>query len=149
VRNRSLIVLIASIVMMLSAVAISCTPTVGTPTPTPTQPAATTTPTPTPTPTQTAPVTDKKYNALNPRGIPQPVNIIGLAARLDTLDGKNIYIVQGEADPVIMPALNERMKTDYPKANIVYYLPQSSFGPSTPDATTLADAKAVIRGVGW
>ena len=58
---------------------------------------------------------DKSWNALSPRGIQLPVIIKPLAARLNTMDGKTIYIVQGEADPVIMPALYAAMEAAYPK----------------------------------
>jgi hypothetical protein len=145
-KKTKLVLFSVTLVVALAMVLAGCTPTPATTT-TP-KPAATVTVTATPT-TPAASATDKKYNDLNPRGIPQPVNIVGLAPRLTTLDGKKIYVVQGEADPVVMPALNDRIKADYPKANIIYYQPQSSFGPNAPDATTLADANAVIRGVGW
>jgi predicted esterase len=77
------------------------------------------------------------------------VTIKPLAARLTTFDGKTIYIVQGEADPIIMPALNDRLRKDYQKTTWVYYQPSSSFGPTTPDDQTKAEAKAVIRGISW
>jgi hypothetical protein len=92
---------------------------------------------------------DKSWNALSPRGIQLPVQIKPLAPRLDTFDGKTIYIVQGEADPIIMPALNDRMQKDYPNTKWNYYQPSSSFGPTTPDDQTKAEAKAVIRGNSW
>ncbi len=92
---------------------------------------------------------DKSWNAMSPRGIQLPVTIKPLAARLDTFDDKTIYIVQGEADPIIFPALFERMKKDYTKTTWVNYNPSSSFGPTTPDDQTKAEAKAVIRGNSW
>lgn len=138
--------------MILSMVAVGCSQ-VATPTPTATQPVATTTPTPTlaptPTPTQAAPVTDKKYNDLSPRGVQLPVTIVPLAPRPASIDGLTIYIVQGEADPVIMPALNDYLQKNYTKTTWVYYQPSSSFGATAPDATTLASAKEVIRGNSW
>ena len=92
---------------------------------------------------------DKEYRALNPQGDFQPVETVSLAARLDTLNGKTIYIIQGEADPVIMPALAEQLPKDYPNTTWVYYNPVSSFGVTKPDDTTKAEADAVIRGIGW
>ncbi len=92
---------------------------------------------------------DKTYRALNPQGDFQPVETVSLAARLDTLNGKTIYIIQGEADPVIMPALAEALPRDYPNTTWVYYKPVSSFGDTRPDDTTKAEADAVIRGIGW
>jgi hypothetical protein len=93
--------------------------------------------------------TEKSYNCMSPRGIQLAVEIKPLAARLDTIDGKTIYICQGEADPIIMPALYDIVKTKYPKTTWVYYQPSSSFGPTMPDATTTKEAKAVIRGISW
>jgi hypothetical protein len=92
---------------------------------------------------------DKVYQALNPAGIFIPVDTVGLAERLDTINGKTIYLIQGEADPVIMPALNNVVNEDYPNTTWVYYNPVSSFGPGTPDDTVKAEADAVIRGIGW
>jgi len=86
---------------------------------------------------------------LNPQGSFIPVQTKALAPRLDTIEGKTIYVVQGEADPVIFPALIERLKKDYTKTTWVYYLPSSSFGITAVDDTMKADAKAAIRGNGW
>jgi len=87
---------------------------------------------------------------MSPRGIALPVQIKSLAERLTLpLDGKTIFIVQGEADPVIMPALYEIAQEKLPKVTWNYYNPTSGFGPLTADATTLTAADAVIRGVGW
>jgi hypothetical protein len=98
---------------------------------------------------QTAATKEKTYNCLNPLGIQPPVTIVPLSARLTTMDGLTIYIVQGEADPIIFPALYPALQTKFPKTTWNYYLPGSSFGPSTPDDQTKAEAKAVLRGVAW
>jgi hypothetical protein len=91
---------------------------------------------------------DKSYNYLDPRGIQPPVQLSSLAKRLDTFDGKTMYVNQGEADPIIMPALWERVQKDYPKANWKY-IQTSSFGPSAPETEILQSANAVIRGIAW
>ncbi len=92
---------------------------------------------------------EKTYSCVTPLGIQPPVTLSPLAPRLDTMDGKTIYIVQGEADPVIFPALYEACKTKFPKTTWNYYQPSSSFGASSPDDETKAQAKAVLRGVAW
>ena len=145
-KKKGLILVVISTITIFTMFGLSCTPTVTPPTLTPT---VTVTVTPTPTSTPTPIATDKKYNVLSPRGIQLPVTIQPLAARLDTLDGKTIYVVQGEADPVIMPALNDYLQKTYTKTTWVYYQPSSSFGPNTPDSTTIAEAKAIIRGNAW
>lgn len=60
---------------------------------------------------------DRVYTCLNPVGIAKgPVDLYPLAPRLDTLDGKTIYIsMSGEAETLI--ALQERLKKDYPNTN--------------------------------
>ena len=57
-----------------------------------------------------------KYRFLNPVGIQKPVEIVPLAPRLDTLDGKEIWFsITGEPDITI--ALEKRLKSDYPNVN--------------------------------
>lgn len=59
---------------------------------------------------------DKKYKCLNPVGIEEPVDIHPLAPRLDTLDGKEIWLsITGEPDITI--ALERRLRSDYPNVN--------------------------------
>jgi len=56
------------------------------------------------------------YKCLNPVGIQEGVNTFPLAPRLDTLDGKTIYIsTSGEAETVL--ALQKQLKSEYPNAN--------------------------------
>ena len=86
---------------------------------------------------------------LNPTGEFVPVDIKPLAPRLDTIDGKTIYIIQGEADAHVMPYLAKLLPEKYPKTKWEYYDPLSSFGPTAPDDTVKKNAQAVIRGVGW
>ncbi len=101
------------------------------------------------------------YRALNPQGIFIPVETVGLAPRPDSLQGKTIYVCQGEADPVIMPALYEIIKEEYPGSTIIYY-DRSDFGPSVPgkgaaststrepeDPNILDKVDVVLRGIGW
>lgn len=105
----------------------------------------------------TAATKEKTYNCLNPLGIQPPVTIVPLSARLTTMDGKTIYVVQGEADPVIFPALYTALLAKYPKTFWNYYQPSSSFGPTAVDTTTTAKptadgtggADAVLRGNAW
>ena len=105
--------------------------------------------------------TDKTYKALSPTGIFIPVETKALAPRLTTVVGKTIYICQGEADPVIMPALNKLMRTKYPQTTFIYY-DRSDFGPNVPgtggassstrqpeDPDILKKVNGVVRGIGW
>lgn len=92
--------------------------------------------------------TDRSYRALNPQGIAPSVEISPLASRLDTFDGKTIYVNMAEADPVIMPALYERLQKDYTKTTWKW-IGVASHGPSTPEQEVLDSADAVIKGVAW
>jgi hypothetical protein len=62
------------------------------------------------------PEQDKVYKCLNPVGISLPVDTFPLAPRLDTIDGKTIYIsITGEPDITI--PLEKQLKSDYPNVN--------------------------------
>jgi len=154
---------VIAVVLVLMACNQAMQPAPITPTPTATQPVPTTTPvqTPTTTPTPQIITQDKTYNALNPAGIFIPVQTKALAPRLTTIEGKTIYVCQGEADPVIMPALYKRLVKDYTKTKFIYYV-RSDFGPSVPgpgqvatstnqpdDPDILKKVDGVLRGIGW
>ena len=124
-KKKNLIVFLASTLLVLVLVATGCTVNAA-----------------------TAPTKEKSFACLSPLGIQPPVQISPLAARLDTLDGKVIYVNQGEADPIIMPALWERVQKDYPKTTWKY-IASSSFGPAAPEDEVKTTAKAVLRGIAW
>jgi hypothetical protein len=96
----------------------------------------------------TTPQIEKTQKILNPQGIPQPVEIKPLAPRLSTLNGKTIYVVQGEVNPVIMPALWERLNKDYPKTNWRQKV-SDGFGPDIPEEEVLKNAQTIICGNAW
>ena len=83
---------------------------------------------------------------LNPEGILQPVETSALSPRLESLDGKTIYIIQGGADPDIMSVLAEQLPETYPNTTFVYHDPQSSFELTSVYYTTVENADAVILG---
>ena len=154
--TRRLIVVFGTIAFALAIVLAGCggqashTPSgTANPTPKPTPSGTSVTPPTSPPPTQ-AP--ELSYNTLSPRGIQPPVQISPLAARLASFNGRTIVINQGEADPVIMPALWQRVQAEFPK-NLLKYISTSSFGPSAPEADTLAIAGQgqgiVVRGISW
>ena len=59
---------------------------------------------------------DRVYKCLNPVGIQLPIKTYPLAPRLDTLDGKEIYLsITGEPDITI--PLEKKLKDDYPSVN--------------------------------
>lgn len=90
---------------------------------------------------------DRVHKCLNPRGIQEPVDTKPLASRLDTLDGKTVWISTQEADPVIMPALSGRLKNDYPNVNWREKGASTGAEELTPEEMKSADA--LIQGVAW
>lgn len=63
-----------------------------------------------------------KITVLNPRGIQPPIRLIPMAPRLDTLDGKTIYVVDTKY-PLTKPFVQEVynvLKEKYPKTNWVF-----------------------------
>jgi hypothetical protein len=69
-----------------------------------------------------ASVKKEKITALNPRGTPQPITLVPMAPRPDTLDGKTIYIVDVNF-PLTEPfyeALQKLLTEGYPGVNWVH-----------------------------
>ena len=63
-----------------------------------------------------------KITVLNPRGIQPPIRLIPMAPRLDTLDGKTIYVVDTKY-PLTRPFVQEVynvLKEKYPNTNWVF-----------------------------
>jgi hypothetical protein len=90
---------------------------------------------------------DRIYKCLNPLGIENAVETFPLAPRLDTIDGKEIYLsICGEPD--ITLALEKRLKMDYPNVN---WKTKRTYVtdpiPLTDEEMKTADA--VIQGVAW
>ncbi len=90
---------------------------------------------------------DRVYKCLSPVGIQMPVKTYPLAPRLDTIDGKEIWIsITGEPDITI--PLERQLKSDYPSVNWRVkktYMPVQV--PLTEEEMKTADA--VIQGVCW
>ncbi len=89
----------------------------------------------------------ENLRCLNPVGMQVPVKTYPLAPRLDTLDGKEIWLsITGEPDITI--PLERQLKADYPKVNWRVkktYMPVQV--PLTEEEMKTADA--VIQGVCW
>ena len=90
---------------------------------------------------------DKVYKCLNPAGISLPIKTFPLAPRLDTLDGKEIYLsICGEPDITI--PLEKRLKEDYPGVN---WKVKKTYGvaPVPLSDEEMKTCDAVILGVAW
>jgi hypothetical protein len=87
------------------------------------------------------------YKCLNPVGIQEPVETSPLAPRLNTMDGKEIYLgVSGEPD--IWIALEKRLKADYPNVN---WKTKKTYltNPIPLSDEEMKTADALIQGVCW
>jgi hypothetical protein len=143
-KTRKIVFLVFSIVVIAMLVAMACGQAAAPATTS--KPAATTAPTSAPT-TQVA-AKEKTYNCLNPTGEFVPVQTIALSPRLTTIEGKTIVIDQGEASPVVMPALIDYLPKKYPNTKWVVYAPLVAFGRTAPEDVELK-ADAIIRGNAW
>jgi hypothetical protein len=147
-KGKHLTTLLISIivVLILVLVATTCTPTATTPTQTTSKPAATTTTTP--TTTTKVEYKDTIYRVLNPRGRDSAVTLIGMQTpRLTTLVGKTIVINMGEGSPVVMPALNERMKKELTQSTILFQGGPTFLTAMPPETEKVANL--MIMGNSW
>ena len=70
---------------------------------------------------------DPVLTVLNPLGTPPPIKLKPMAPRLDTLDGKTIY-VDNDGFPgtnVLLPELIAVMKEKYPTTKFIYHEKQA------------------------
>ena len=88
-----------------------------------------------------------KITVLNPRGIQPPIRLIPMAPRLDTIDGKTIYVVDTKY-PLTKPFVQEVynvLKEKYPKTNWV--LRRKVEGLMTDDPKLWAEIKEKGQGM--
>ncbi|OGO16686.1 MAG: hypothetical protein A2Z02_05880 [Chloroflexi bacterium RBG_16_48_7] len=91
--------------------------------------------------------TKEVFKCLNPVGIQHTVETFPLAPRLDTLDGKEIYLsITGEPDITI--PLEKRLKSDYPDVN---WKTKKSYTPSPVPLSEeeMKTCDGLIQGVAW
>ncbi len=90
---------------------------------------------------------DRVYKCLNPVGMSVPVETFPLAPRLDSLDGKNIYLsITGEPDITI--PLERQFKSRYPNIN---WKIKKTYGinPVPLSDEEMKTADGLIMGVCW
>ena len=89
----------------------------------------------------------QKYKCLNPVGIQDLVEIFPLAPRLDTIDGKTIYLsIGGGGEQDITIPMRKRLPAEYPNVNWKIVAAGRGGAISEEEMKT---ADAVIRGVVW
>jgi hypothetical protein len=95
----------------------------------------------------------QKITVLNPLGTPPPIKLKSMAPRLETLDGKTIYIVDdGFVGGInLLNLIADWFKANYPKTNVVVKR-KGGGGFDTEDPQLWAEIKekgnAVIIGMG-
>ncbi len=93
-----------------------------------------------------------KITSLNPKGMPPPIQLVPMARRLSTLDGKTIYLVS-DGFPGADAFLNQIsiwFKKNMPSATTVYRLKAGAFADDDPklNAEIKANGNAVIMAIG-
>lgn len=65
---------------------------------------------------------EQKITVLSPMGIPPAIQLKTMAPRLDTLDGKTVYLVDVGyvGTDILLKEVEDWFKTNMPKVNIVY-----------------------------
>jgi len=92
-----------------------------------------------------------RVTVLNPMGTPPPIQMKAMAPRLDTLDGKTIYLISTgfPNSPQFMDVMQEWFKDNHPKTNTI----RVSTGMTYPLAQNIKDrikedGDAVFFGLG-
>jgi hypothetical protein len=98
------------------------------------------------------PVAEAKIEALNPRGMPPAIQLIPMAPRLSSLDGKTIYLVS-DGFPGADHFLNQIavwFKKNMPSVMTEYRLKKGGFADEDPAlwAEIKAKGNAVIMAIG-
>jgi hypothetical protein len=96
--------------------------------------------------------TAAKIEALNPRGTPPAIQLIPMAPRLNTLDGKTVYLIS-DGFPGADHFLNQVsiwFKKNMPSVTTVYRLKAGGFAQDDPalNAEVKAKGNAVIMAIG-
>ena len=95
---------------------------------------------------------EPNLTALNPRGIPPPITLVPMAKRLDTLDGKTVYLVSDGfpgADHFLAQVAAWFQKNK-PSVTTVYRLKAGGFADDDPrlNAEIKEKGQAVIMAIG-
>ena len=94
----------------------------------------------------------EKITVLNPLGTPPAIKLKAMAPRLDTLNGKTVYVVdQGYlGTDNLLKEMIVWLEREYPKTNFVFKRMGMTMGPQPPPlfAEIKEKADAVIMGLG-
>ena len=98
---------------------------------------------------QGADVKEPVLTVLNPLGSPPPIKLKAMAPRLDTLEGKTIYVDNNgyPGTSVLLPELIAVMKEKFPNTKFIYHDKQAGSITPTEDPA-LGEADAIIIATG-
>jgi hypothetical protein len=97
---------------------------------------------------------EQKITVLSPRGMPPPIQLKQMAPRLDSLDGKTIYLVNDGylGTDILLGEMQAWFKANMPKVTTVYKVKGGMGGFTAEDPALWAEIKekadAVIMGMG-
>ena len=96
---------------------------------------------------------EEKITVLSPRGIPPEIQLKTMAPRLDTLDGKTVYLVNDGylGTDLLLGEMQAWFKANMPKVNTIYKrMSGGGFAAEDPElwAEIKAKADAVVMGMG-
>jgi hypothetical protein len=99
-----------------------------------------------------ATITEPRFTVLSPLGTPPAIQVLAMAPRPNTLDGKTIYIVDDGfvGGDVLLKEMGGWFNRNMPNVNIVYRRKAGGFPDEDPAlwAEIKAKGDAVIMGVG-
>lgn len=99
-----------------------------------------------------ATIVGPKFTVLSPMGVPPAIKTLAMAPRLNSLDGKTIYIVDDGfvGGDVLLKEMAAWFNRNMPKVNVVYRRKAGAFEAEDPPlwAEIKAKGDAVIMGVG-
>ena len=98
---------------------------------------------------QGADVKEPVLTVLNPLGTPPPIKLIPMAPRLDTLEGKTIYVDNNgyPGTSVLLPELVAVMKEKFPNTKFIYNDKQAGSMTMNQDPA-MGEADAIIIATG-
>lgn len=63
---------------------------------------------------------ESKITVLNPRGNPPPIRLVPMAPRLDTLNGKTIYVINIGFGETFLPEVQKVLSEKYPQTKWIF-----------------------------
>ena len=97
-----------------------------------------------------SPAEVSKITVLNPRGIAPLIRLVPMAPRLDSIDGKTIYIINIGFGDTFLPEMQKVLAERFPKTNWIFRRKTGSYFDDDPKlwAEIKEKGNAMIMGVG-